>query len=79
VARVRSNYSEELKMYTEGGNSKKEGELLCAGGGTRRGGRSASGDSGMKERRSVKQQVIRVRREEVRNWRPKGLERKKKY
>jgi len=78
VARVTSDYSEEIKMCTEGGNSKREGELLCSGGGARRGRRAAKGVSERKESWSVKQQVRHVRREEVRKGRPKRLQRKKK-
>jgi hypothetical protein len=78
VVRVTSDYSEEIKMYKEGGNSRREGELLCSGGGARRGRMAAKGFSERKESWSVKQQVRRVRRQEVRKGRPKSLERKKK-
>jgi hypothetical protein len=60
VAKVTSDYSEEIKVYTEGGKSKREGELLCSGGGARKGRRAAKGGSEKKESWSVKQQVRHV-------------------
>jgi hypothetical protein len=48
MARVTSDYSKETKMYTKGGKSKKEGELLCSGVGARRGRRVVKGGLGGK-------------------------------
>lgn len=78
VVRLTSDYSEELKMYMEGGNSKRERELLCSGGRARRVRRATEVGSERKERWNVKEQVRHVRREEVRKGRPNRLERKKK-
>ena len=78
MVRATSDYSEEIKMYKEGGKRKREEELLCSGGEAMRGRRAAKGGSERIESWSVKQQVRHVRREVFRKGRPKSLERKKK-